>query len=296
MEQVLENESRIPARITFLKPISSAIAIGTGGPFGAEGPHHRHGRRNSAQSSGKCSPLTSAEQDPSSPLAPAARHGRARLRQPRFRSPPCYRIAPLRIPRPLVSSPWPSPPPLPPVSASISDGAAPIFPMPAFAPRRACIARPLHAHIGIVIGILAVGVTRSVYWIEDMFEHIPLHWMWWPAIGGLVVGVIGYFSPHTMGVGYDNISQIISDQLPLRIIAFLTIMGKFLSWAISLSSGTSGGTLAPLPHHRRRQRRAASSAHSSSGSPRSAASISASPRWSAWRRCLPAHRARCSPA
>jgi CBS domain-containing protein len=78
-----------------------------------------------------------------------------------------------------------------------------------------------------------------------MFERLPIHWMWWPAIGGVAVGVIGWFAPRTLGVGYDNITQIISDQLPLRFIAFLTLM-KFLSWAISLGSGTSGGTLAPL--------------------------------------------------
>jgi CBS domain-containing protein len=124
------------------------------------------------------------------------------------------------------------------------EGGGAIFPMPSFAPA-SLVSLGAYAAIGIVVGILAVGVTRAVYWIEDLFEHLPIHWMWWPAIGGIAVGVIGYFAPRTLGVGYDNISQIISNQLPLRIIAFLTVM-KFVSWAISLGSGTSGGTLAPL--------------------------------------------------
>jgi CBS domain-containing protein len=116
--------------------------------------------------------------------------------------------------------------------------------MPGFAPV-SLTSLGIYAVIGIVVGVLAVGVTRAVYWIEDLFEQLPIHWMWWPALGGIAVGVIGWFAPRTFGVGYDNISQIISNQLPLRFIALLTVM-KFISWAISLGSGTSGGTLAPL--------------------------------------------------
>jgi CBS domain-containing protein len=90
-----------------------------------------------------------------------------------------------------------------------------------------------------------VGVTRSVYWVEDRFEHLPVHWMWWPALGGLAVGAIGFIAPRTLGVGYDNISDIISNRLPLALMALLCAL-KFVSWAIALGSGTSGGTLAPL--------------------------------------------------
>jgi CBS domain-containing protein len=103
----------------------------------------------------------------------------------------------------------------------------------------------LYAVLGVIVGVAAVGVTRIVYWLEDQFEHLPIHWMWWPAIGGLVVGVVGYFAPRTLGVGYDNISNIVSNHLPIQTVAFLCGM-KFISWAVSLSSGTSGGTLAPL--------------------------------------------------
>jgi CBS domain-containing protein len=78
-----------------------------------------------------------------------------------------------------------------------------------------------------------------------MFEHLPVHWMWWPAIGGLAVGLVGYFAPRTLGVGYDNIADILSNNFSLHLIGFLCLM-KFVSWSIALSSGTSGGTLAPL--------------------------------------------------
>jgi CBS domain-containing protein len=81
--------------------------------------------------------------------------------------------------------------------------------------------------------------------VEDAFEHLPLHWMWWPAVGGLAVGAVGYFAPRTLGVGYVNISDIISHRLPLTAVALLC-GAKFVSWSISLGSGTSGGTLAPL--------------------------------------------------
>ncbi|HVZ96135.1 MAG TPA: chloride channel protein, partial [Chitinophagaceae bacterium] len=84
-----------------------------------------------------------------------------------------------------------------------------------------------------------------VYLIEDSFEKIPIHWMWWPALGGLVVGIVGYFSPHTLGVGYDNITNILSGKMTISFLLGLCLL-KFTSWSIALGSGTSGGTLAPL--------------------------------------------------
>jgi hypothetical protein len=99
--------------------------------------------------------------------------------------------------------------------------------------------------IGLVIGFASVIVTKAIYWIEDLFEKLPIHWMWWPAIGGLAVGVIGTFAPTTLGVGYQNITNTLSGQLSLSILISLCLW-KFISWAIALGSGTSGGTLAPL--------------------------------------------------
>jgi CBS domain-containing protein len=95
------------------------------------------------------------------------------------------------------------------------------------------------------MGMIAVLVTKIVYVIEDSFERLPVHWMWWPAIGAIAVGVVGYFAPDTLGVGYYNISNILSDRLTIPAMLFLCGM-KFISWSISLGSGTSGGTLAPL--------------------------------------------------
>jgi H+/Cl- antiporter ClcA len=234
MEQVLENNSRIPARITFLKPISAAISIGTGGPFGAEGPIIATG--------GALGSVVGSERK--TLLAAGAAAGMAAI----FGSPISavllaielllfeYRARSI-IPVALACT----------VAAGLRlhfEGAAAIFAMPAVAP---VMLGPLllYGVVGILLGIAAVGVTRTVYWIEDMFERLPIHWMWWPALGGLAVGMVGYVAPRTLGVGYTNISDIISFRLPLQAAALLCGL-KFVSWAISLSSGTSGGTLAPL--------------------------------------------------
>jgi H+/Cl- antiporter ClcA len=241
MEQVLENDSRIPARITFLKPLSAAISIGTGGPFGAEGPIIATG---GALGSVLGQMLSTTAVERKTLLAAGAAAGMAGI----FGSPVSAVLLAIElllfefrarsfVPVALAAA----------TAAGIRvqlEGGGAIFPMPSLAPA-SLTSLGAYAVIGIIMGILAVGVTRAVYWIEDLFERLPIHWMWWPAIGGVAVGIVGYFAPRTFGVGYNNISQIISDQMPLRLIAFLTVM-KFVSWVISLGSGTSGGTLAPL--------------------------------------------------
>jgi CBS domain-containing protein len=122
--------------------------------------------------------------------------------------------------------------------------AEPIFAMPPVAASgAACLLAFLV--LGAGVGVAAVFISRAVYWMEDQFERLPVHWMWWPAIGAVGVGVIGYFAPRTLGVGYNNIEQIVANTLPLQIVAWLCAM-KLLSWLIALGSGTSGGTLAPL--------------------------------------------------
>ncbi|HWU43714.1 MAG TPA: chloride channel protein, partial [Bdellovibrio sp.] len=98
---------------------------------------------------------------------------------------------------------------------------------------------------GFLMGFVCILVTKSIYWIEDHFEKIPIHWMWWPAIGGIAVGIIGLIEPHSLGVGYDNITQSLEGRLTIGA-AVSILVWKFLSWAIALGSGTSGGTLAPL--------------------------------------------------
>jgi H+/Cl- antiporter ClcA len=241
MEQVLEGNSRIPARITVLKPLSAAVAIGTGGPFGAEGPIIATGGALGSLV-GQVLSTTGAERK--TLLAAGAAAGMAAT----FGSPVSavllavelllfeFRARSL-IPVALASA----------VAAGVRIklmGAEAIFSMPTVDPV-GLNALALYALLGIVIGVVAVVVTRIVYWLEDMFEHLPVHWMWWPAIGGLAVGIVGYFAPRTLGVGYDNIADILSNRFSLHLLAFLCVM-KFVSWSIALSSGTSGGTLAPL--------------------------------------------------
>jgi H+/Cl- antiporter ClcA len=241
MEQILVNKSKIKPIITFLKPVSSAIAIGTGGPFGAEGPIIATGGALGS-TLGQLFRITSNERKII--LAAGATAGMAAI----FGTP----IAAVFLAIELLLFEF-SPKAILPVALACITGAAghhllfesgPVFPMPDVAvPSNVALA--IYSFIGLLIGFLAMGLTKSVYWIEDMFEKLPIHWMWWPAIGGIAVGVIGYFAPHTLGVGYDNIISLLSGTLPMSLVLSLCLL-KFLSWAIALGSGTSGGTLAPL--------------------------------------------------
>jgi len=123
-------------------------------------------------------------------------------------------------------------------------GFDPVFVMPNIAPATPA-ALAAYILLGGFVGLASVGVTRSVYRIEDAFERLPIHWMWWPAIGAIAVGIVGYCAPRTMGVGYYNIEDIIGGRLFGPMLAVLCIL-KFVSWSVALGSGTSGGTLAPL--------------------------------------------------
>jgi H+/Cl- antiporter ClcA len=241
MERVLEGNSRIPARVTILKPLSAAIAIGTGGPFGAEGPIIATGGAVGSVV-GQFLSTTGAERK--TLLAAGAAAGMAAI----FGSPISATLLAIElllfeyrarsiIPVGLAAA----------VAAGMRvkfEGGTAIFPMPDFGPVPLA-ALALYAVIGIIVGVVSVGVTRAVYWIEDQFERLPIHWMWWPALGAVVIGVVGYFAPHTMGVGYDNIQRLLTGTAPFAMIAALCFL-KYLSWSVSLGSGTSGGTLAPL--------------------------------------------------
>lgn len=241
MEQILTNESRIKPSITYLKPLSSAIAIGTGGPFGAEGPIIATGGALGS-TLGQLFKITAAERKII--LAAGATAGMAAI----FGTP----IAAVFLAIELLLFEF-SPKAILPVALACITGAAghhllfesgPVFPMPDVeTPSNLALA--IYSGIGVVVGFLSIGITKLVYFIEDTFEELPIHWMWWPAIGGLAVGVVGYFAPHTLGVGYDNITSILSGKMTLTVVLMLLVM-KFISWAIALGSGTSGGTLAPL--------------------------------------------------
>lgn len=241
MEQVLFNQSRIPPRLTFLKPLSAAIAIGTGGPFGAEGPIIATGGAFGSM----IGQITKTSADERKTLLAA---GAAAGMSATFGSPVSSVLLAIElllfeyrarsfIPVALAST----------VAAGIRIifvGTGAVFPMPNLrAPSGIAILS--YIGLGLLIGLIAVGVTRSVYTVEDAFERLPLHWSWWPALGGLAVGVIGYFEPLTMGVGYQNIDNILSGSITGQVLFSLCLL-KFLSWVVALGSGTSGGTLAPL--------------------------------------------------
>lgn len=241
MEQILTNFSRIPPRITILKPLSSAIAIGTGGPFGAEGPVIATGgalgsffgqifkvtavERKVLLAAGAASGMTAIF---GTPIAAVVLAIELLLFEFRARS-----LAPIGI------------------ACAVAAGAR-VFvfgPGPVFAINN--IDTPhsealfIYVVVGAVIGLIAVGITKLVYVVEDLFEKIPLHWMWWPAIGGVGVGLIGFFAPKTLGVGYENIVDLLNGKVVGGAL-FLLVIAKLVSWLIALGSGTSGGTLAPL--------------------------------------------------
>lgn len=241
MEQVLINQSKIKPSIAFLKPISSAIAIGSGGPFGAEGPIIATGGALGS-TIGQLFKITSNERKII--LAAGATTGMSAI----FGTP----IAAIFLAIELLLFEFSAKAILPVALACITGAAGhqllfesgPVFPMSDLqSPSN--MALGIYSTIGIIIGFISLGLTKIVYWIEDTFEKLPIHWMWWPAIGGIAVGIIGYFAPHTLGVGYDNIISVLSGKISLAVLLSLCFF-KFLSWAIALGSGTSGGTLAPL--------------------------------------------------
>ncbi len=241
MEQVLTNESRIPPRLTFLKPLSAAIAIGTGGPFGAEGPIIATG---GALGSLVGQVLKTSAMERKTLLAAGAAAGMSAT----FGSP----VSAVLLAVELLLFEFRARSIIPVALASATAagvrmalvGSAPVFAMPELS-QPSGKALTFYVLLGALLGVVATGVTRAVYAIEDGFEKLPIHWMWWPALGGLVVGVVGYFAPRTMGVGYDNIEHILTGSLAGQALLGLFLL-KFVSWSVSLGSGTSGGTLAPL--------------------------------------------------
>src|ERR1044072_3452099 len=214
MEQVLVNKSRIKPHITFLKPVSAAISIGTGGPFGAEGPIIATG---GALGSFLGQLLKITAQERKVLLAAGATAGMTAI----FGTP--FAAVLLAIELLLFEF---SPKSFIPVVAACVTGAcmhfllfstAPTFAMPTVpSPDRNSVIA--YACIGLLIGLVAVIVTNAVYWIEDAFEKLPFHWMWWPAIGGLAVGIVGYFAPETLGVGYENITHALSGKLAVNLL------------------------------------------------------------------------------
>ena len=245
MERILLGESRIPARVMFLKPLSAAIAIGTGGPFGAEGPIIATGGALGSVI-GQILHVTADERK--TLLAAGAAAGMAAT----FGSPVSAVLLAIELllfeyrPRSIIPVALAAA-----IAAAVRiafDGSAPVFEIPALA-RPTDSALVVYALLGAVMGLVAVGATKIAYGVEDAFEALGhrfrIHWMWWPAYGAVVVGLVGWIEPRTLGVGYDNIVGTLSGTIAGRALIALVVL-KFVSWAVYLGSGTSGGTLAPL--------------------------------------------------
>ena len=241
MEQILTNQSKIKPVITFLKPLSSAIAIGTGGPFGAEGPIIATG---GAFGSGIGQILSISDYERKILLTAGATAGMAAI----FGTP----LAAMFLAIELLLFEF-SPRSLIPVAIACMVGAAGhhlLFGSKAVFEMKEIVTVDIGSlvacgMIGILTGLLSVFASKAIYWIEEGFDKIHIHWMWWPALGGLVVGIVGYFYPRTLGVGYNNITEVLSGTLPVKVVVSLLVF-KFISWSVALGSGTSGGTLAPL--------------------------------------------------
>lgn len=241
IEGVVANESRMHARLTFLKPLSAAIAIGTGGPFGAEGPIIATGAALGSMV-GQIVRTTAMERK--TLLAAGAAGGMAAT----FGSPVAAVLLAMELllfefrPRSII-----------PVALACTAATAvrfahvgmqPIFGFPdATQPTYGALI--FYVAVGALVGTAGVLATKALYWMEEQYARLPIHWMWWPAIGGVAIGVVGYFAPRTLGVGYDNISGVLSGSIFGLAALSLAVM-KLISWTISLASGTSGGTIAPL--------------------------------------------------
>jgi CIC family chloride channel protein len=240
MEAVLINRSRIAPRVAILKPISAAIAIGTGGPFGAEGPIIQTGGAIGSLV-GQFLHTTASERKVL--LACGAAAGMSAT----FNTP----IAGVILAIELLLFEFKSRSFIPLVIASTLAtaihmqllGPGPMFHVAEmdFAIPRAL---PFYLALGLVCGLAATGFSKLLYWVEDQFEKLPVDEMWWPAIGALGLGVIGFFVPRVFGVGYDTIGDILNGQLAWKLL-LIVMIAKAAALVISLGSGTSGGLLAP---------------------------------------------------
>ena len=246
IEAILLHGARVDPKVAVLKPLSAAIAIGSGGPFGAEGPIIMTG---GAFGSLIAQWLKLSDAERTTLLVAGAAAGMSAT----FAAP----LAAILLAVELLLFEW-RPRSLVPVAvASVLAGAlriwwlgaGPLFPVDLSSgihlDRTLLVAAPL----GMLVGFASAGLSRLMYGFEDGFEHLGkrlhLDSMWWPAIGGISIGVGGLFFPRALGVGYDNIAELLRGNAPLSLLVGL-LVAKSLMWAFSLSSGTSGGVLAPL--------------------------------------------------
>jgi len=242
LEAILTRGSRVQPRVALLKPLSSAISIGSGGPFGAEGPIIMTGGAVGSLVA-QLVKLTSAERK--ALLVAGAAAGMSAT----FNAP----VAAVLLAVELLLFEW-KPRSFVPVAIASATAAAArhlvigggaLFPLPAHAEFPGIEVLACCAAAGLAAGGFSAILTGLVYAFEDLFKRLPIHWMWWPMLGGLVIGVGGLVSPHALGVGYDVIDGILHEGFTARAIIVLVLV-KAVIWTVSLGSGTSGGVLAPL--------------------------------------------------
>lgn len=241
IEAILIGGSRMSAKVAILKPLSSAIAIGTGGPFGAEGPIIMTGGAIGSLFA-QFFHLSAAERK--TLLVAGAAAGMTGI----FGTP----VAAVLLAVELLLFEWRPRSFVPVVVAAVTAiclrpmlfGSGPLFPF-SDVPVLPWWGMLGSAGLGIVIGLLSTVLTKLLYDIEDLFERLPIHWMWWPALGGVVVGLGGLIEPRALGVGYDVIADLLNGHVVLRAVLAILIV-KAMIWLVALSSGTSGGVLAPL--------------------------------------------------
>ncbi|MDQ7978336.1 chloride channel protein [Paraburkholderia sp. SARCC-3016] len=240
IEAILFGKSRMSPKVAILKPLSSGIVIGSGGPFGAEGPIIMTGGALGSLLA-QCFKVSSAERK--TLLVAGAAAGMTAV----FGTP----VAAVLLAVELLLFEWRPRSFLPVALAcavagfgrAVFFGTAPLFPLQTAEP--GALSLVSCAIAGLLSGALASGLSSALYKVEDLFGRLPLHWMWWPALGGLVVGIGGFVEPRALGVGYDVIGDLLHQHIALQI-AIALLVAKAAIWVVALGSGTSGGVLAPL--------------------------------------------------
>ncbi|MGA2542881.1 MAG: chloride channel protein [Verrucomicrobiota bacterium] len=241
LEAILLGRSRIQLKVALLKPLSAAISIGTGGPFGAEGPIIMTG---GAFGSIFAQQFHMSAAERKTLLVAGAAAGMSAV----FATP----VAAVLLAVELLLFEWKPRSFIPVAVAAIVAsvlrvpllGAGPIFAVVAHAPPSGTVLA-IAAGLGVVAGFASGLLTMLVYACEDVFQKLPLHWMWWPAIGAVFIGVGGVLEPRVLGVGYNTIHSLLRGELVGAAVIGL-LAAKALVWSIALGSGTSGGVLAPL--------------------------------------------------
>ncbi|MGB9513283.1 MAG: chloride channel protein [Candidatus Acidiferrum sp.] len=242
IESILLNGSRIEPKVAVLKPLSAAISIGSGGPFGAEGPIIMTGGAFGSMVA-QMFRLTGSERK--TLLVAGAAAGMAAT----FSAPIASVLLAIELllferkPRSII--------PVAVASATAALlrqyllGQGPLFPVLGHGGLITPTALAFSVIAGIACGLVSIPLSNSVYYFEDLFGKLPVHWMWWPAIGGVVVGLGGLFFPQALGVGYDVIGELVKGDRMLHLVLGVLIV-KWLIWSVALGSGTSGGVLAPV--------------------------------------------------